>query len=250
MEKNMDLEKGSLSLPLYLQLQEKILNQFKDLSPLTPIPSERELCDMFGVSRPTVRRALEELEQAGELVRLPGKGTFIAEKKKYTDHEMHSFIGFHEDASQQNKKPTSRVLQQIIKPAPPDVSEMLGIPADAEVFLLERLRFVDEDPICLVSSYIPLNICPELFHADFSDLSLYSFLKTCGITIHKAKRSIEVKKANMRESAYLNVEKDSPIVLFQSLGFTEDGAPFEFVKSRYPGYKARFESEVYRPNEI
>jgi GntR family transcriptional regulator len=250
MEKKLDIEKTSLPAPLYLQLREKILKQFKDLSPLTPIPSERELCDLFSVSRPTVRRALEELEQAGELVRLPGKGTFMAEKKKYTDHEMHSFIGFHEDASRQNKKPTSRVLQQIIHPAPPDVSEVLGIPDGAEVFLLERLRFVDDEPICLVSSYIPLDICPELIRTDFSDSSLYSFLHTCGITIHKAKRSIEVKRASMRESAYLNIEKDSPIVLFQSLGFTEDGARFEFVKSRYPAYEARFESEVYRPEEI
>src|SRR5205085_1736010 len=105
MDKNMNTTKNS-SPPLYQQLKEKILNQFKELSPLTPIPSERELCDLFGVSRPTVRRALEELEHEGEFVRLAGKGTFIADKK-YTDHEMQSFIGFHEDASSQNKTPTS-----------------------------------------------------------------------------------------------------------------------------------------------
>jgi GntR family transcriptional regulator len=243
------MDKTKNSSPLYQQLKEKILKQFKDLSPLTPIPSERELCEIFGVSRPTVRRALEELEQEGELVRLPGKGTFVADKK-YTDHEMQSFIGFHEDASKQNKKPKSMVLQQIVTPAPPDVSKMLDIPANTEVFLLERLRFVDDEPICLVSSYIPLNICPELIRTDFSDLSLYTFLNSHDITIHKAKRSIEVKKATMRESAYLNIDKDSPVVLFQSLGFTEDGSSFEFVKSRYPAYKARFESEVYRPEEI
>jgi GntR family transcriptional regulator len=238
-----------VKVPLYQQLKVKMMEQLKDLSPLTPIPSERELCEMFSVSRPTVRRALEELEHDGELYRLAGKGTFIADKK-YTDHEMQWFIGFHEDASSQNKTPTSMVLQQIVVPAPADVANMLGVPTDSEVFVLERLRFVDNEPICLVTSYIPLTICSDLIRTNFSDKSLYNFLKSHDITIYKAKRSIEVKKATMGESTYLNIEKDSPVVLFQSLGFTEDGIPFEFVKSRYPAYKARFESEVYRPNEI
>ncbi|MGG1396475.1 GntR family transcriptional regulator [Bacillus salipaludis] len=237
------------SIPLYRQLKEKILKQSKDQSPLTPIPSERELCDLFGVSRPTVRRALEELEQDGEVYRLAGKGTFIADKK-YTDHELQSFIGFHEDASQQNKTPTSMVLQQIVTTAPVDVAKVLEIPEDSEVFLLERLRFVDNEPICLVSSYIPLHICPDLIRTDFSERSLYKFLNLHNISIHKAKRSIEVKKAPTRESTYLNIDLDSPMVLFQSLGFTENGSPFEFVQSRYPAYKARFESEVYRPHEM
>jgi len=237
------------SIPLYQQLQVKMLNQFKNLSPLTPIPSERELCDLFGVSRPTVRRALEELEQEGELVRLAGKGTFIADKK-YTDHAMQSFIGFYEDASKQNKKPTSMVLQQTVIPAPLDVSKVLELPETTEVFLLERLRYVENEPICLVSCYIPFNICPDLIRTDFSDLSLYTFLRSYEITIYKAKRSIEVKKADVRESTYLGIDRESPVVLFQSLGFTEDGSPFEFVQSRYPAYKARFESEVYRPDEI
>jgi GntR family transcriptional regulator len=234
---------------LYQQLKEKILDQFENQSPLTPIPSERDLCEMFGVSRPTVRRALDELEQEGELYRLAGKGTFIAEKK-YIDHAMQWFIGFHEDASMQQKAPSSMVLQQIVMPAPLEVADMLGIPQNSDVFLLERLRFINDEPICLVSSYIPAAISSDLIRTDFSNKSLYDFLKTQNITIFKAKRSIEVKKANIPESTYLNIEKDSPVVLFQSLGFTEDGSPFEFVKSRYPAFKARFESEVYRPNEI
>jgi DNA-binding GntR family transcriptional regulator len=232
--------------PLYQQLKEAIIEKLKDMSPLSPIPSERELCTMFGVSRPTVRRALKELEQENELYRLAGKGTFISDKNKYIDHELQWFIGFYEDASMQQKKPSSKVLQQIVAPASAEVSQKLGIPVDSEVMVLERLRFVDDEPICLVTSYIPLHICPDLLKANFSDQSLYKFLKSYNISIFKAKRSIEVKHATMSEAAYLDIE-NSPIVLFQSLGYTEDGVPFDYVKSRYPAYKARFESEVYQP---
>ncbi|WP_281421306.1 GntR family transcriptional regulator [Cohnella xylanilytica] len=233
-------------MPLYYQLKQLIMEKLKELPPLSPIPSERELCDTFGVSRPTVRRALEELENDGELVRLPGKGTFVAEKK-YVDHAMQWSIGFYEDASMQNKAPTTKVLQQTIVPATAEIAKRLAVQQDSEVFVLERLRFVDGEPICLVTSYLPYALCTDLPKANFAEQSLYAFLKEYGIAIHRAKRSIEVKQANVTEAAYLNIEKDSPIVLFQSLGFMKDGTPFEYVRSRYPAYKARFENEVFQP---
>lgn len=237
------------SLPLYQRLKNVLLEELKELSPLTPIPSERELCEKYEVSRPTVRKALDELEQEGELYRLAGKGTFVADKK-YTDHELQWFIGFHEDASMQQKTPSSKVLQQVIAPTPADIANKLNIPAGSETFILERLRFVDGEPICLVTAYIPLYICPDLIKADFSNHSLYDYLKSNGINIHRATRSIEVKKAEVSEAAYLNIELESPLLLFQSLGFTKEGQPFEYMRSRYPAYKARFESEVYQPDEL
>lgn len=236
------------SIPLYQQLKHKLLKEWKGLSPLSPIPSERELCDRYNVSRPTVRKALEELQQEGEIHRLPGKGTFIAEKK-YIDHAMQWFIGFHEDASMQQKNPNSRVLQQKVGSASPEVANKLNIEEGSEVFILERLRFLDKEPMCLVTSYLPLHICPDLIKANFANQSLYDYLKGYNISIYKAQRSIEVIHASTNEAVYLEIEKDSPVTLFQSLGFTKDEIPFEYVRSRYPAYKARFESEVYKPEE-
>jgi len=236
-------------VPLYIQLKEVMMEELNQLSPLSPIPSERELCEKYEVSRPTVRRALEELQQEGQLVRLPGKGTFVAEKeKKYTDHALQWAIGFHEDASMQHKNPKTKVLQQVVGTASPQAAEALGIPEGSDVFILERLRFVDNEPICLVTSVIPLEICPDLIKANFTDQSLYDYLRPYGIVLYKAKRSIEVIHATAAEAAYLEIEKDSPVALFQSRGFTENGHAFEYVRSRYPAYKARFESEVYVPN--
>jgi DNA-binding GntR family transcriptional regulator len=233
-------------LPLYYQLKQLILDMLKELPPLSPVPSERELCETFSVSRPTVRRALEELEHDGELYRLAGKGTFVADKK-YVDHEMQWFIGFYEDASMQQRNPTTKVLQQSIITATQDIAQKLSIPEESEVFVLERLRYVDGEPICLVSSYIPYKICPDLAKTNFAELSLFNFLKSYDISIFKARRSIEVKHASGVEAAQLNIEKGDPVVLFQSLGYSENGIPFEYVRSRYPAYKARFESEVFQP---
>ena len=239
--------------PLYQQLKDSLMHKLSEMSSLSPIPSERELCETFGVSRPTVRRALKELEQEGKLYRLPGKGTFIADKyaneEKYVDHELQWFIGFHEDASMQRKNPSTKVLQQIVVPASGDIAQKLNIAENSEVFVLERLRFVDNEPICVVTSYIPLRICPEIIREDFTEQSLFGYLRKHDIRIHRAKRSIEVKHATLSEATYLGVLKDDPVMLFQSLGYTKEGVPFEFVKSRYPAFKARFESEVFQPEE-
>jgi len=232
--------------PLYHQLKQLIMENLKDLPPLSPVPSERELCDKFGVSRPTVRRALNELVHEGKLHRLAGKGTFVADQK-YVDHEMQWFIGFYEDASMQQRTPSSKVIQQNIISPSPDIAKKLSISEDKEVFVLERLRYVDGEPICLVTSFIPFELIPDLAKADFSEKSLYQFLKSYNINIYKAKRSIEVKQASDLEAIHLEIEKNSPVLLFQSLGYLQNGIPFEYVRSRYPAYKARFESEVFQP---
>ncbi|MCL6444427.1 MAG: GntR family transcriptional regulator [Alicyclobacillus sp.] len=232
--------------PLYRQIQKALLAKLEQQPPLSPVPSERELCAEFQVSRQTIRKALDDLEQKGRIYRLPGKGTFVADKK-YTDHELQWFIGFHEDASMQHKAPSSRILRQTVALATPEIATKLEIPHGTQLFVLERLRCVDDEPMCLVTSYIPLELCPDLLRQDFTNQSLYEFLLRNGLTIYKARRSIEVIEASSTEASYLEVQSGSPLLLFQSLGFLEQGSPFEYVRSRYPAYKARFESEVFRP---
>lgn len=217
--------------------------RLQGMAPLAPIPSERDLAAELGVSRTTIRRTLAELARDGEISRLPGKGTFSA-GRRYVDHEMQSFIGFDEDARMQRRTVTNRVLLQTVTTAPGRIAGLLEIGDADPVFVLRRLRFVDAEPICITAAHIPLELCPALPDQDFTSASLYEFLRQQGIATSRARRSLEVHKAEAEQAAHLGIPTGSPVILFESLGRTAGDQPLDHVQSCYPAYKARFESDV------
>ena len=131
-----------------------------------------------------------------------------------------------------------------IAPCPREEAAALRIRVGEDIFILERLRFVDGVPICYVISVLPLAICPEMVKQDFAGESLYDFLRRRKIVTVRAHRSIEVNEAASEEAALLGIAPGSPIFLFESIGYTEADRPLDHVRSRYPAYKARFETEV------
>ena len=227
----------------YLDAKSLLEKRIREMPPLAPFPSERDLCAEFGVSRTTIRRTLAEMEKEGVIHRLAGKGTFTADTK-YTDHAMQSFIGFDEDARTQNKVVTNRILMHRVAPCPREEAVALRIRVGEEIFILERLRFVDGAPMCFVTSVLPLALCPEMVKQDFSEESLYDFLRRRKIFTVRAHRSIEVNEASSEEADLLGIAPRSPIFLFESIGYTAADRPLDHVRSRYPAYKARFETEV------
>ena len=111
----MGVKDGSgASIPLYEDLRKKLLKDYSRLTYYAPFPSEREICESYGVSRPTVRTALDLMEQDGDIVRLPRKGTFFLGNQPFTDHQLSSAGGFFNDVRLQGRETTSRVLFQNI----------------------------------------------------------------------------------------------------------------------------------------
>jgi GntR family transcriptional regulator len=227
----------------YLEAKALLLERLQAMPPLAPFPSERDLCAEFGMSRTTIRRTLTELEKDGAIRRLAGKGTFNAQSK-YTDHAMQSFIGFDEDARTQQKQVANRILRQAVLPSTAEEAGLLGLTEGQPVFVLDRLRFIDGAPICLVSSLLPFALCPELVEQNFAEISLYDFLRRRRIVTTRARRSVEVRQATVEEAGHLEIDPGAPVILFESLGFTAGDRPLDHVRSRYPAFKARFETEV------
>ena len=87
--------------PLYIKLSEAILEKYRHLDYYSPLPGERELCEMFHTSRPTIRKAINVLEKEGKIIRLQGKGTFYVGDESHVDHQMNSIIGFYSDVKLQ-----------------------------------------------------------------------------------------------------------------------------------------------------
>jgi GntR family transcriptional regulator len=244
--------KGSLNfdshIPYYLQLIDLLREQIlqKTWLPGEQIPGEQDLCERYGISRTVVRQALRELEFDGAIVRRKGKGTFVAEPK-INEGLIQKLTGFYQDMVERGLKPVTQVLHQKIVPANEKVAKYLNVPVGTEVVDIQRLRFINGEPIQLVTTFIPYSVCPQLATADISDCSLYEFIrKECGVTLARGLRYIEAVAANETEAMLLGIERASPLMMIDSVSFTENGQAVEYYHALHRGDRSRFEVELVR----
>ena len=239
-------------VPYYIQLmdilKEKI--QQKTWLPGDQIPAEQDLCEQYGVSRTVVRQALRELELEGAINRRKGKGTFIA-MPKISEGLAQKLTGFYQDMVERGLKPVTKVLHQLIIPATEKVAQFLNIAPGAKVIKIQRLRYINDEPIQMVTTYLPFEICPQLAEVDLTNQSLYQYLeKECGVFIAKGRRYIEAVLANENEAALLGVEKGAPLLMLDSISFSETGQPLEYYHALHRGDRSRFEVELWRSHDL
>lgn len=238
-------------IPYYIQLMDVIKEKIHagEWKPNAQIPSEPDLCNIYGVSRTVVRQALRELEIEGLINRRKGKGTFVAEPK-ISESLAQKLTGFYQDMVERGLNPVTQVLQHDVVPAEKKVADFLGIKPETRVIVIERLRFINDEPIVLVTSYLPYDLCPQIANIDLSNRSLYESLETeCGLMIAYGRRIIEAVAANEREAALLQVDSCAPLILLDSVSYLEDGTPIEYFHALHRGDRSRFEVELFRVRE-
>ncbi len=238
-------------VPYYYQLEEFLKGQIESgtWKPGQKIPSEAELCETFDVSRTVVRQAVNELVHEGALYRRKGKGTFVAEPKIGESLVQH-LTGFYEDMVALGLKPSTKVLEQEVVSAPLKIADALGLEEGEPVVMIDRLRFVDDEPILLVITYVPYKLCPELIDEDLSTQSLYAILeKKYGLELVYGRRTLEAVAATKEEANLLEIEEGDPIILLRSISYLKDGQPIEYFKAKHRGDRSRFEVELVRPGK-
>jgi GntR family transcriptional regulator len=229
---------------LYLLLKERILA--KEWKPGQKFFSEGDLCQEYGISRTVVRNALQELESDGLISRRKGKGTFVL-GSKISEGLAQNLAGFYQDMTEKGLQTTSRILIHQVIPCPDKVCGFLNVPPQSPVIQLYRLRYVEGDPIALVTSYLPLQICPALENEDLTDRSLYEYLENqCGITIARAQRILEATIADESQSKLLEIAYKDPVIKLESISFSEEGIPVEYFIAFHRGDRARFEINLLR----
>ena len=236
-------------LPYYVQLKAALVESIESghWKPGDRIPSEPELCRMFAVSRTVVRQALKDMTYQGLVVREKGRGTFVAEPKISSSSLVHSLVGFYQDMAERGQAPVTKVLEQVIEPASARLMAALRIEATTPVVKLVRLRYVQDEPIVLVTSYLPYDLCPKLADADLSEQSLYAFLKAeYGLSVTSGRRRIEAVAASETEARLLNIEEGAPLLKLDSVSFLEDSTPLEYFHGVFRGDRSRFEVELDR----
>ena len=234
---------------IYIDLKDAILKEYRDAPYYTPLPSEREMCDIYHVSRPTVRKALQLLEEEGIITVLRGKGTFFLGTGKLLEGSStmgKRKISFYDQIVAQGGIPSSKVLTQDVQPADKVVAARLRIEEGDPVFCLERIRYVNGEVFSVNSSRVSYKLCPGLTDHDFSgDASLHRVLRSYGLVPHHADRVIEIGHAGDYETIHLGLSVGDPIAITHTETFDEDDRALEFAITKHSAYKTRIEMRVY-----
>ncbi len=205
------LEQDS-SVPRYYQLKEIIREQCASWEPGQLIPSELELCQMYSVSRTTVRKALDHLTQEGLLYRIQGKG---------------------------------QVLEQAVVPASKLVAPELQLVVGSPVIKLVRLRFVGDEPLLISTTFLPYRSFPGLENEDLTNVSLYAVLREkYGIRLGHGTRLVEAVPCSDEEAELLHIAPATPLLVVSGTMYDTEGRPVECGFARHRGDRSQVEIAV------
>lgn len=239
-------------IPYHIQIKDAIRSIIEQglFKPGDLIPGESDLCEYFDVSRPVIRQALNGLYHEGLVIRKKGKGTFIREPK-ILERFGQEITGFYQEMTSRSYQIKTEVLEQeIISANNEEISAYLSINIDEPIVLLKRLRYLRDEPILIVTSFLPANKCNGLIEEDFSELSLYEFLeRRMGCKLSYGKRSIEAVLADFEQAKLLKIRKGDPLLFISSIIYLEDGTPIEYYQSYYRADRYKFEVELIKLRE-
>lgn len=234
---NKPLEKKSQS-PLYQQLMTRLKNDILAgvYPPGARIPSEQLLCDTYGVSRVTVRKAMLDLVQEGLLVRRQGKGTFVADERIRRD--LHQITSFSTACAQKGHTAGAKLISAQLEEAGNEDIEKLGLPAMSRVVEICRLRLCDGEPVML-----EINRFPERYAfllEEGGDGSLYATLRGHGVIPTSATHDISLGHATPMVSRYLNTEVGDALLLLDETVLDQQGEPLYLGRQWILGDKYTF----------
>ncbi|MBO2442140.1 GntR family transcriptional regulator [Actinomadura nitritigenes] len=215
------------------------------LEPGDALPSERRLVDELGVSRPTLRQAVDGLVAEGLLERRHGSGTYVAEPRIAVPLTMTSFT---EDMIRRGMKPGGRVLSFRTETAGARIGRRLDLPPTEEVLTIRRLRLADGATMAIETLHLPRALMPGLRRDVLEGRSFYDLLRGAGIVIASGTETIEPTVTTPEEAAELGVPVHTPAFLFERVTRDEDGRPLEYVRSVYRGDRYRLELDLRPPS--
>jgi GntR family transcriptional regulator len=224
------------------ETRESVLELIESLGVGSAIPSERQLSVDLGVSRLTVRAALDELVREGYLVRRQGAGTFVAAPKVAKGMDASSFS---EDMRARGFTPASRTLELSVVPAGARLGRLLHVSPSEPVVSARRLRMADDEPMAIELLHVRASLVPGLTAADLEQNSFYDLLvDRYEIEIAGGTQTVEPTVTNDDESAALGVPLHSPALLFERVTRTAGGDVVEFTTSTYRGDRYRLVTEL------
>ncbi|MDT0445573.1 GntR family transcriptional regulator [Streptomyces johnsoniae] len=229
-------------VPLYFQLSQQLEAAIEhgQLRPGTLLGNEIDLAGRLGLSRPTVRQAIQALVDKGLVVRRRGIGTQVVRSQVKRPLELSSL---YDDLEAAGQRPATRVLDVTQLPAPPEVAAALGIAEGTGVQRIERLRLTHEDPIAFLRNYLPPPAAAPS-RPDLEATGLYRLLRAAGTTLHSARQSIGARAATEEEAALLTEPPGAPLLSMQRTAFDDQGHAVEYGTHLYRASRYTFELQL------
>lgn len=225
-------------VPLYFQVAEQLqkLIHTDALPTGSRLTNEIAMADQLGVSRPTMRRAIQYLVDRGQLVRKRGVGTQVVRTQVNRSLELTSL---HDDLRLAGRAPTTQVLFAGPVPADEAVADALGVPRGTDVLQLRRLRSADDEPIALLTNYLPLGLVDATAET-FEKSGLYDLIRATGTHIRVADQTIGAAPASAAEAKLLGERKGAALLAMRRIAYDDVGRAVEYGTHLYRASRYSF----------
>ncbi|MFE6407455.1 GntR family transcriptional regulator [Streptomyces sp. NPDC057837] len=229
-------------VPLYHQLAQQLEAAIEGgvLTPGNLLGNEVDLSVRLGLSRPTVRQAIQSLVDKGLLVRRRGVGTQVVHSRVRRPLELSSL---YDDLEAAGQAPTTQLVRNEVVPASCEVAAALGVPEGSEVAAVERLRRTHGRPVALLRNYLPASLL-TLDDARLESTGLYRMLRTAGITLHSARQTVGARAATREEAARLEETAGAALLTMERTAFDDTGRAVEYGRHIYPASRYTFDFQL------
>lgn len=233
-------------VPKYYDVKRSLLELTKTLPPGSALPPERALAVSFETSRTTVRQALSELVVEGRLLRIQGKGTFVAQPKVAQVLQLTSYTG---DLRMVGLEPDTKILDISYITADEALGRRLAINPGGRVLRIHRLRLANGEPMSIDTTHLSARRFPRLRRELEAHPSLYETLhKAYNVQLTDAEETIETVLATPYDAQVLGVDVGLPMLLLTRHAFDAEGNPVEYAQSLYRGDRYKFVTRLRRPS--
>jgi len=213
-------------VPLYYQVSTAIEQAIRsgEIPAGARLENEIAIGQRAGLSRPTIRRAMEELVDKGLLGRRRGIGTQVGQGQVTRQVELTSL---YEDLKSSQHEPGTLVLEHDTRPADPDTAEALRVPVGSDIVYLRRQRSTDGVPVAVLTNYLPIEFS-DITTEQLQQKGLYEIMRARGVTIRVANQKIGARRAHGDEPGLLDIDKGGPVLTMERVAFDASGRAVEF----------------------
>ena len=240
----MSIDKNSL-LPLYHQVEESIRQDIANriYLPGQSIPTELELQEKFNVSRETVRKAVNNLVSAGLVEKRKGVGTFVTHPKIV--HRIGHIYGSHEEILARGMIPSTIFIEKREIEPSESMRQEMALGNGATVIKVKRLRLVNEEPVAILSSYLPKDLVPDLARVKFKNNSLYKTLEEIyHLTLSEGDEIIEAGSIRNNDADLLQTRRRAPILVVRRLTYLDNARVIENLTALYRSDKFKYQVKL------
>ncbi|MBR8744758.1 GntR family transcriptional regulator [Nocardiopsis sp. MG754419] len=229
----------SSPVPLYFQVAQELERRIMagELPAGTRLENELVLAERLGLSRPTLRQAIEYLVDRGMVVRKRGVGTQVVRPRVRRPVELSSL---YDDLARVGEEPRTRVLRLTVEVPPAPVAAQMDLAPDTEVYVLERLRLARGEPLALMRNHVPLGLV-DLDEEKLSEQGLYRLLRAAGVTLKIASQSIGARNATAAEADALDEPPGAPLLTMDRVVYDDTGCVVEVGAHVYRASRYAFE---------